>query len=462
MPAAPVRRARPLLACAAALLWLLPPPAAALGLSQEEQSIVDAVTLDADYTLVLTTALASINSGSRNTEGVTAVADRVAAELRGMDFEIERIPGGTIETADCPNSQRSPLHTAPHLVARRYGSGGKRLLLSAHLDTVFEPASGFTAVRIEGDRLSGPGVADCKGGIAVILTALRALHWAGALEDRTVTIVLTSDEELGSLTSRSLLEAEAATHDAALVFEPSRFENGVSTITTERKGLGQFRVVVEGRAAHAGADHEYGINALEQLARHIQTIHRQTDYAKGTTLNVGVVTCPGCKRNIVPGCARAEVDVRFSDPAEGRRIEEFFKGLAADEATVHAASDNAPARTTVEGVLHRPVWQATPESTDLRDLVFRVADALGLRLVARKSGGGSDANLIAAADCPAVDGLGPVGGRYHTREEWVSVRSLTDRSALAALTIARLLAIEQPAATVAPSPPVLPPTGDAP
>ena len=409
-----------------------------MGLSQAEQLVVDAIAADADRARELLETLVRINSGSRNTEGIETVAEVCAAELVSLGFALERVPGGIIDTISCPNNPAPSIQTASHLVARRTGTRGRRLLLSAHLDTVFEPSSGFLDVAQVGDRLNGPGVVDCKGGVAMLITALRALHFAGTLDDTTITVVLNSDEELGSLTSRPILEAEADRHDTAIVFEGALDTGRGTTITTARKGLGQFRVVVDGRAAHAGVSHAQGANALEELAAHVLAIQALTDYDTGTTLNVGNVVCPGCKRNIVPGCVEAMVDLRYVHTESGEEIREFFTELGA-KPRVRAHADGTPVRTRTAGVLHRPPWVQTPPAAALHDLVMRVGDDLGLRLVARQSGGGSDANLIGARGCPVIDGIGPVGGAFHTREEWLHLPSLTERGQLAAIVMMRLL-----------------------
>lgn len=447
-----LRRCAPVV-CVLAMLAVpcAPPSAQAWGLSQTEHTIADAVALDDAWSVAFLESLIRMNSGSRNTAGIQEVSEVCAAELAALGFITGSVRGDIIRKATCPTAPNAEIQTARHLVARRVGNTGKRVLLSAHLDTVFEPDSGFLTVTRDGDRLLGPGVVDCKGGVAVMFTALRALHAVGALDDATITVVLNSDEELGSLTSRRLLETEALEHDAAVVFEGALEQEGGTTITTQRKGLGQFRIVVEGRAAHAGANHPKGANALEELAGHILAVQALTDYDEGTTLNVGTVGCPGCKRNIVPGCAQAEVDVRYTNVEAGRRVEAFFAELGSTP-RVRAAADGTPTRTRTEGVLHRPVWHLSPESVGLRDLVFRIADALGLAVVPRHSGGGSDANLIAAVGCPVIDGLGPVGGGIHTHNEWVDIPSLTARAQLTALTIYRLLLHEQPAGTLAPAP----------
>ncbi len=448
----PASRRAPAVCLFAIALLLAPTPALGMGLTQQEQLVVDAIAQDEPRAVQLLTALVEVNSGSRNADGIRAVAAMCATELEPLGFLLQEVPGDTIASIGCPHNPDPPVETAPHLIARHIGTSGKRLLLSAHLDTVFEPDSGFLSVTREGDRLFGPGVVDCKGGVAMLVTILRALHWAGVLDEATLTIVLNSDEELGSLTSRPVLEAEAQRHDAAIVFEGGQVQNGATTITTRRKGLGQFRVVVEGRAAHAGVHHDQGANALEEMAGHILSMQAMTDYDTGTTVNVGDVVCPGCKRNIVPGCVEAAVDVRYVRADAGGAIERFFGSLGATPA-VRARTDGTPTRTRAAGVLHRPPWTPTPESEALRDLFFRVGDDLGQRLVQRHSGGGSDANLIGARGCPAVDGVGPVGGGFHTHREWLDIPSLTARAQLTAVAIMRLLDQTQPAGTLAPRAP---------
>jgi glutamate carboxypeptidase len=203
---------------------------------------------------------------------------------------------------------------AGDIVRARWGSGDGGVLLLCHMDTVWDLGTlAERPVRVEEGRLYGPGAFDMKGGIVNALWAMRALRELELMPSRRVTLLITSDEEIGSEASRALIEAEAVAHEVVFVLEPAHPPR--ASLKTWRKGVGGYRVTVTGRAAHAGAAHDEGINAIAELARHILTIQALTDYAAGTTVNVGVIR-GGTRSNVVPEQAWAEVDYRVMNMAE--------------------------------------------------------------------------------------------------------------------------------------------------
>ena len=198
---------------------------------------------------------------------------------------------------------------AGNQVRARWGATAARggYLLLCHMDTVWDLGTvAQRPVRVEGGRLYGPGAFDMKGGIVNAIWALAALRTLGLMPDRRITLLITTDEETGSHASRAVLEEEARAHDVVYVLEPAQPPR--SSLKTWRKGVGEYRVTVTGRAAHAGAAHKEGINAIEELAHQILAIQALTDYAVGTTVNVGVIG-GGTRDNVVPEQAWAEVDV---------------------------------------------------------------------------------------------------------------------------------------------------------
>ena len=247
-------------------------------LNGEERALVEWLDSREGDMVSLLRRLTNINSGSLNKAGVDAMTEIFRAELIALGFSTRTLPGERIEMPSCPGSDYA-IDVADHLLASKDGSG-TRLLLMGHLDTVFPTTSPFQSFRQQGDTLYGPGVADMKGGLVVMLYALRALAASGDLDDMAITVLLNSDEEVGSLSSRPFLEQQAQLHDYGLVYESS----GTNNLVRTRKGLGQARFVVHGKAAHAGGAHEQGRSAIKELAYKIVEIENMTNYETGVTV----------------------------------------------------------------------------------------------------------------------------------------------------------------------------------
>jgi glutamate carboxypeptidase len=301
-----------------------------------------------------------------------------------------------------------------HLVARFGGGSADRILLLGHTDTVW-PA-GEAAKRpfkIENGRATGPGVFDMKAGILLMWMALQAA------KTKPVTVLLTSDEEVGSNSSRNLIESEASQCRAVLVLEPS-LPGG--TLKTARKGVGLFTIKAIGRAAHTGIDPEKGINAIEELARQIVKLQAMTDAKRGTSVIVSVVQ-GGTRSNVVPAEAAAEIDVRVVSVQEAERI----------ATTIKALSPELPgARLEIRGAMNRPPMERSAETARLFETARNIAAQLGMDLKEGSTGGGSDGNFTSALGIPTLDGLGPIGGAAHAIDEWVDIASLPQRAALIA------------------------------
>ncbi len=303
-----------------------------------------------------------------------------------------------------------------HVVAR-WGQGDGQALILCHMDTVWD--IGALPLRYEDDRLYGPGAYDMKGGIVIAISALRGLRDLGLWPPLPITLLLTSDEERGSRTSRALIEAEARRSRLALCLEPA-LSNGA--LKTRRKGTGLFRVTAYGRAAHAGADHEKGINAIEELAHHVLALQRLTDYAVGTTVSVGRIE-GGTRSNVVPGKAWMWVDVRVANRAESERLTQ----------AIHSLKPVLPgARLEVHGGMSRQPMERTPLIAQTFAWAQSVAAGLGITLLEGATGGGSDANFTAALGVPTLDGLGVVGDGAHAVNEHAVLSSLPQRAALLA------------------------------
>lgn len=290
----------------------------------------------------------------------------------------------------------------------------ERQLLIGHHDTVFPPGT-FEVWELAGERLRGPGVLDMKGGLVAIRTALAALADVGLLADIPLAVVSVGDEEIGSEHSRPMLEALCKGAKAALVFEAGRMDD---TIVTQRKGTGNMRVKVQGKAAHAGNNIADGINAIWALARFIDIAQRQTNVASGITLNVGLVS-GGTSANTVPAAAECVLDFRYVRARDGEDlVAELTRAARAIEAESGAAF-------SLEGGIRRAPLERSDASMAVYERYVAAAREAGLGggecpLV----GGGSDANTVSAVGVPAIDGLGPRGKGFHTHQEYIEVPTL--------------------------------------
>jgi glutamate carboxypeptidase len=300
-------------------------------------------------------------------------------------------------------------------------SGGKPMLLLGHYDTVY-PLGTLASMpcRVVDNQLTGPGVLDMKSGIALMLHSLAALQeWGGSLP-RPITILLVSDEEVGSDSSRAITESLAKKAAAVLVLEPSYgFEGAVKTA---RKGVGEYMVKVTGRASHAGLDFQKGVNAILELARQIEKVSSFTDLKKGLTVNVGIVS-GGSRTNVVPAEATAQVDVRIARLKDAAVIDKKMRGL-------HAF--NRKCKLEITGGINRPPMERTAGVAALYTKAVAIAGELGWKLGEAAVGGGSDGNFTAGLGIPTLDGLGGVGDGAHASHEHILIPELPRRAALVA------------------------------
>ncbi len=398
-------------------------------LSSQEQEIVDWVDDQEAEMVALLERLVNINTGSLNKAGVNEVIRLLNSELLQLGFSSRTLPGDVIDMPSCPGSEYT-IDVADHLLATREGSG-KRLLMIGHVDTVFPLNSPFQTFSREGDTAYGPGVSDMKGGLVVMLYALKALNHFNQLDGKSISILLNSDEEVGSLSSRKYVEQQAALHDYGLVYESS----GNNRLTRARKGLGQARFVVNGRAAHAGGAHQQGRSAIKELAYKIVEIENMTDYESGVTVNVGVIN-GGEARNTIAPCAEALVDLRYPMPQQGldavSRWEEIFNSVYSYPV------DSGELTTNSWTSLHRPPKIPTEESDALLNKTIGIGRLLGQELTVADSGGGTDGSLTQAAGLPTLDSLGSDGNGAHSKREQGRISSLVERAQLSAVLIARL------------------------
>jgi glutamate carboxypeptidase len=302
-------------------------------------------------------------------------------------------------------------------------SSRKPVLLLGHLDTVWPLGTLKTMPWREQDgKFHGPGVLDMKAGVAMALAAIRALRELKI--SRPVTLLLNSDEEIGSPVSRPITERLALASCSVLVLEPAQ---GLAC-KTARKGVGDYKLHVTGVAAHSGVDFERGHSAILELARLLQTVAGFTDLRVGRTVNPGVIW-GGTRPNVVAQEAFAEVDVRVCRAADAKTVDKLFRGLRCADS--HCSLE-------ITGGLNRPPMERRPGTVALYKQARRLAAELGFELAEAATGGGSDGNFTAALGVPTLDGLGAVGEGAHAAHESVAVEHLAPRTALLAAMIATL------------------------
>jgi glutamate carboxypeptidase len=305
-------------------------------------------------------------------------------------------------------------------------SAGGQILVLGHLDTVYDRGTlARMPFRLSRGRAYGPGAFDMKGGLVIALFAVDALAAARRLPAKRVVFLWTSDEEIGSGTSRAVIEREARRSDAVLVLEPaSGLAGGVKT---GRKGVGEVEIVATGRAAHAGLNPEGGINAIHEIALQIARISRWNSPGRGITVSAGVIE-GGTRTNVIPEKARVVVDVRAVRAGDMRALERKFRALR---------PILRGAKLQILGGFNRPPMERKT-SAALYAQARSLARQMGLRLREAYVGGGSDGNFTAALGVPTLDGLGAVGENAHSHAENILVPALPERSALLAGLLATL------------------------
>ena len=355
--------------------------------------------------------LVETESPSHEKSAVDRVAALVVEEARRLGAQVETISNN--ETGDHVIARWQTPHPQP--LSR--GERGEGILLLCHMDTVFPLGTLKSMPWREADgKIFGPGTLDMKAGIAISFAAIEELQKSGGLK-RPVTLLCTSDEEIGSLSSRKYIEGYAKESALVLVME-SAMPDG--SLKTWRKGVGEFRVKVKGRAAHAGGDHEKGRNAIEEMAHQVIAIQKLTDYSRQTTLNVGVIH-GGTVSNVVPEEAVIQVDVRVMQPGEWERLESEMKKL-------RPVLDGTSIEIT--GGLNRPPMPFDETMKAIFAKAQSIAAGIGIQLKAGGTGGGSDANFVAPLGVPVLDGLGAVGEGFHSEREYIYADSLDERKRL--------------------------------
>jgi glutamate carboxypeptidase len=385
----------------------------------DPQALLDIAAGHRDGFIAAMRAMVDVDCGSYSPAGVNRIADLCEERFRAHGWEVERrahVPGeGEPQLGDL-------------VIGTLHGSGGPRVLLVGHMDTVFDDGTAAERpFRIEGSIARGPGVSDMKGGLLTGFFATQVLQEAGFDAFGHLTYVCNPDEEIGSPYSGPVIRGLAPQHDAAFVLEGAR-ANG--DIVSARKGITDYTITLQGRAAHAGVEPEKGLNALLEAAHKIIELQALNGRWPGVTVNVGVAR-GGTRTNVVPERCVLQVDLRSSE----------LDTLEAAEAEI----DRICASSVVPGItsdVDRNSWHRPMEKKEggarLARIAIDVAGELGFSLMDAATGGASDANTTSAVGTPTIDGLGPIGGDDHAPSEWVDLDSVVPRIALLAGIITRL------------------------
>ncbi|MHA3836040.1 M20 family metallopeptidase [Terrabacter sp. AAH1] len=361
--------------------------------------------------------LVSIDSGSGDADGVRRVADWSCARLEQAGFAVER--------REVTGTDGLPL--GPVVVARRPGTG-RRVLLFAHMDTVFAPGTASSRpFRLDGHRALGPGVCDDKGGLLAGVHACELLVASGLADGVDLTVALTPDEEIGAPGSAPVLAELARESDVALCLEGAR-ESG--DLVASRKGVADVHFRLRGRAAHSGIEPGRGASAAVEAAHLALDVAALDRSAPGLTVNVGVLEA-GSRPNVVAEEARIVAEVRATSSDVLDVVVRQLRRRAAEPV-------NAGVAIELEVRDRTDPMERTTSSDALARLALSTAAELGLDIDAVATGGVSDANIVAATGCPTLDGLGPVGGDDHSESEWLDISSVPTRTALLASLVARL------------------------
>lgn len=378
---------------------------AAAWLGDKQRAIEDAIA-----------TLVDVNSYTENVEG----GRKVGTLLRDV-FRIEGVEA----------SSRQSERFADHLVFRTRAKDANKgaIALVGHLDTVFPPGT-FEGFRRDGELARGPGVLDMKGGLAIVAFALRAVAETCGLDAAPpLRVVIVSDEEVGSPEGQGIIAAAISGSASALVFEAGRKND---LIITRRKGTGGMTAIAHGKAAHAGANHKDGANALWAIARFVDRVQSLTNYDSGVTVNVGKIV-GGQGKNTVPDRAEAQIDIRFCSRQDGEK-------LAADvrRAAEEAAASVPGTRIELQGGVARQPLERTDASAALMAEYGACAKASGLGDgEAPLIGGGSDASTSSSLGIASIDGLGPRGSGFHTKDELIELATLVPKAQALARFIAR-------------------------
>ncbi|MDZ5471226.1 M20 family metallopeptidase [Bacillus sp. 31A1R] len=357
--------------------------------------------------------LVNIDSGSYIKSGVDLIGSILAESYEELGFNV---------------TYHKQEELGNHLVIQHQEAVEPQIIILAHMDTVFPEGTALERpFRMEGNRAYGPGVIDMKASQVTLLYAIKALIQENLNGYKNIKIVLNSDEEIGSPTSRSLIENEAKGKKYALVMEPARKDG---SLVTARRGKGNYTLVVEGKAAHSGIDPEKGRSAIEELAHKIIQLYDLSDHEKGISVNVGLIE-GGSSANTVSDHAEAQIDIRISEMEQADILEEKLEEIC-------SSTDVKGTKVSLEGEINRPPMEKNKKTRALLRVIQDIGNEIGVEIDDTSTGGGSDASFTSALGVATIDGLGPVGGDAHSENEYLELPTLTERTLLLAMIIQRL------------------------
>jgi glutamate carboxypeptidase len=339
-------------------------------------------------------------SQSADKPGVDAVGKIIQRELKRL--------GATV-------SVHPQTDVGDHVLGVLNAGAGSPMAMILHIDTVHPAGSFAPRFKITDGKLYAPGVFDMKASSVIALYAVDMLQTLGALPNREIRLLFTSDEEIGSYTSEKLIIEQVTGAALAMIMEPALADGRMKS---SRRGVGTWKIKAYGKAAHAGGGHDQGVNAIWELAHHIQTIQKLTDYARGTATTVSEIRA-GIAQNVIPDYAEMTVDTRASAKADA----DYISGVLRDLAPVLPG-----ARVEVEGNFDRPPMECNAERLQIFDKLKSIAATTGLALTHGASGAGSDAAFTAPIT-PTMDGFGAVGDGLHAVHEHIILDSLIERTA---------------------------------
>ncbi len=370
------------------------------------KNIVDFLTQSQKEMITFLADLVCIQSGSKNKSGIDKVAGLIQEEMTAMGFLCERI---------------RQKNFGDHIIARSpfTRQSDKQVLITGHMDTVFPSDTDFNFFKQGNQKCYGPGVADMKGGLVVGMFALKALAAAGLLEERPITFVFNSDEEIGSPSSRQLIREQAKKSCVGFVLEAGGL-NG--EVVTGRKGNLSAVLEINGEAGHAAFVKKNKASAVLELAKKTIAIEKLNDVSKGISANVGTVK-GGIGPNTIPAFAAAQMDFRFLTLNDFNALESRINRICRQTDTLGTTSD-------LKIVSSRPPMPQTKDNMALFDTLKTIAGSLDIQVTSELRQGVSDANIMADEGIPVLDGLGPVGDKDHSEDEYIVTQSLLERTVL--------------------------------
>lgn len=363
--------------------------------------------------LQLLEQLVNIDSGSNNKNGVDKISSLLKAKFERLDFKVD-----VIKEKEYGN----------HLVMQHRDATSPEIMIIGHMDTVFpEGTASLRPFTMKENRAFGPGVIDMKASLVSLFYALTTMKQAGKKGYKNVQIILNSDEELGSPSSRAYIMQHARNKKFALILEAARPDG---SIVTARRGGGQFKIFIEGKSAHAGVEPEKGRSAIEELAHKIIHLQQLTNDKEGIHVNVGIIS-GGTAANTIPAQAEATVDVRISEMKQIQTVQKQIEKIC--ETTYVEGT-----KTVLVGEIDRMPIEKTDKIVSLLNVIQQAGQEIGVTITDMATGGSSDGSFTAAAGVATIDGLGPIGGFFHREDEYLEISSLLERTLLLAEVIQKL------------------------